>query len=95
MKTTVELPDDLVKEIKLHALEEGQRLKEVVARLLRAGLDAGASREIAADARTLKRRRAITRRFVTGEWGVELTGYEEGRSADRRKAAERAKAWRK
>src|SRR5688500_18578016 len=38
MKTTLELPDDLIQEIKLRAVREGRRLKEVVTDLLVAGL---------------------------------------------------------
>lgn len=38
MKTTLELPNDLVREIKLQAVNEGRKLKEVVADLLRRGL---------------------------------------------------------
>jgi hypothetical protein len=38
MKTTLDLPDELVREIKLRAVHEGRKLKEVVADLLRAGL---------------------------------------------------------
>jgi hypothetical protein len=95
MKTTLELPAELVKQIKFHALEEGKKLKDAVADLLRAGLSATSRGGLRPDAATLKRRRALTRKFVSGEWGVELAGYEEGRMVDRRKAAERAKAWRK
>jgi hypothetical protein len=40
MKTTIELPDSLVREIKLRAIYEGRKLKDVVADLLRKGLDA-------------------------------------------------------
>lgn len=40
MKTTLELPDALVKEVKLRALHEGCKLKDDIAQLLRAGLDA-------------------------------------------------------
>jgi len=39
MKTTVELPDSLMREVKLRAVYEGRRLKDVVAELLRKGLD--------------------------------------------------------
>jgi hypothetical protein len=39
MKTTVELPDALMREIKLRAVHEGRKLKDVMADLLRAGLD--------------------------------------------------------
>lgn len=40
MKTTLELPDDLVKELKLRAIHEGKKLKDAVADTLRAGLAA-------------------------------------------------------
>jgi hypothetical protein len=40
MKTTLELPDALVKQVKLRALEDGRKLKETVADLLRKGLAA-------------------------------------------------------
>ena len=40
MKTTLDLPDDLVKEVKLRALHENQKLKDAVAQLLRRGLAA-------------------------------------------------------
>jgi hypothetical protein len=40
MKTTVDLPDDLVKELKLRAIHEGKKLKDTVADMLRVGLAA-------------------------------------------------------
>src|SRR5829696_2551295 len=40
MKTTLDLPDDLVKEVKLKAVREGRKLKDAIADLLRRGLDA-------------------------------------------------------
>jgi len=40
MKTTFDLPPDLVRELKLRAVHEGRKLKEVVADLLRRGLAA-------------------------------------------------------
>jgi plasmid stability protein len=40
MKTTIELPDDLVKQLKLRALHDGRKLKETVAEVLRKGLNA-------------------------------------------------------
>ena len=43
MKTTVDLPDALVKEIKLRAVHDGQRLKDAIAELLRKGLEAPSS----------------------------------------------------
>jgi hypothetical protein len=97
MKTTIELPDELVKEIKLLAIHEGKKLKDAVADLLREGLAAASTQNgtvIKADRKMVKRRRALTQKFVAGEWGVELTGYEAARKADRRKAEKRAHAWR-
>jgi len=40
MKTTLDLPNDLVREIKLKAVHEGRKLKDAMADLLRAGLAA-------------------------------------------------------
>ena len=97
MKTTLELPDDLVKEIKLLAVQEGKKLKDAIACLLRQGLDAsaaGGGSLVKADKAMLQRRKALTKRFVSGEWGLDLTGYEAGRKAERRLAEARARAWR-
>jgi hypothetical protein len=38
MKTTLDLPDALVKQVKLRALHEGRKLKDMIADLLRRGL---------------------------------------------------------
>jgi len=38
MKTTLELPDDLVRAVKIHAAEENRKLKDTIADLLRRGL---------------------------------------------------------
>ena len=38
MKTTLDLPADLVREMKLRAVQEGRRLKEVAAEVFRRGL---------------------------------------------------------
>jgi hypothetical protein len=40
MKITVHLPDALIAQVKLHALQEGRKLKDTVADLLRKGLAA-------------------------------------------------------
>jgi len=40
MKTTLDLPDDLVIEIKLRAVREGRKLKDAMADLLRRGMAA-------------------------------------------------------
>jgi len=39
VKITVDLPDDLIREVKLRAVNEGKRLKDIIAELLREGLD--------------------------------------------------------
>jgi plasmid stability protein len=44
MKTTLELPDDLMRTIKIRAVNEDRRLKDVIAELLRRGLAAEESR---------------------------------------------------
>ena len=41
MKTTLDLPDDLVREVKYRAVRDGKKLRETVAELLRSGLAAG------------------------------------------------------
>ena len=45
MKTTLDLPDALVKQVKLRAVREGRKLKDAVADLLRKGLAAAADTE--------------------------------------------------
>jgi hypothetical protein len=35
----------------------------------------------------------LAQKFLSGEWGVELKGYEEGRAADRRAAERAAQGW--
>jgi len=44
MKTTLDLPADLVREVKLQALHEGKKLKDKMAELLRRGLSAKKTR---------------------------------------------------
>src|SRR5688572_5714158 len=96
MKTTIDLPDELVKEIKLRAVHAGKKLKDAVAELLREGLEASAENcaAVKAGAATLKRRKALTQKFVAGEWGVDLAGCESAREADRRSAKSRDNSWR-
>lgn len=38
MKTTLDLPDELVRAVKIRAVEENRRLKDVIAELLQRGL---------------------------------------------------------
>ena len=60
MKITLELPDDLVREIKLRAVHEGRKLKEAVADLLRKGLAAQSPSSKA------RRRSSLTKDKKTG-----------------------------
>ena len=43
MKTTIDLPDNLVRQLKLRAVREGRKLKDLTAELLREGLSAPAA----------------------------------------------------
>jgi len=92
MTTTLDLPDDLVEDIHLRAEQEGRGLDETVADLLRAGLAASSSRTSTAvqvTASMLEERKRIAEKFRTGEWGADLSGFEEGRAADREAAEAR------
>jgi plasmid stability protein len=56
MKTTLDLPNELVREMKLRAAHEGRKIKDVVASLLVSGLAAESAKRKATPARkgTLK-----------------------------------------
>ena len=98
MTTTIDLPADLIEDIHLRAEQEGRGLDETVAELLRAGLETSASRTttaVHASASMLEERKRIAEKFLTGEWGADLTGFEEGRKADRDAAETRDRAWRR
>lgn len=43
MKTTLDLPNELVREIRLRAVNEGRKLEDVVANLIRRGLASDAA----------------------------------------------------
>jgi hypothetical protein len=97
MKTTLDLPDELVKEVKLLAVHEGKKLKDAVTDLLRKGLAAASGRSettVKADKTMLAQRKQVARKFITGQWGTELAGYEAGRAADRKSSRERSQRWR-
>jgi hypothetical protein len=97
MTTTLDLPADLVEDINLRAEQEGRGLDETVAELLRAGLAASSrtATGVRATASMLEERRRIAEKFRTGEWGTDLSGFEEGRIADRDAAAIRDRARRR
>ncbi|HSB62554.1 MAG TPA: hypothetical protein VLJ18_00250 [Thermoanaerobaculia bacterium] len=60
MKTTIEIPDDLLLAAKRHALESGTTLREIVSRGLR--------KELAGPGRSRRRRRVV--RLVTVRGGL-------------------------
>jgi plasmid stability protein len=93
----VELPDDLIEDIRSRAEQEGREIEETVADLLRTGLEQSSNRQTLTrvDASVLERRTAVAEKFLSGEWGVDLTGFREGRVADRDSATDRDRAWRR
>jgi hypothetical protein len=53
-----------------------------------------AVRKMVMDALMLKKREEIARRFITGNFGAELAGFEESRAADRKAAKKQSGRWR-
>jgi len=45
MKTTLDLPDELMREVKIRAVHEQKKLKDTIAELLRKGIAAGRKRQ--------------------------------------------------
>jgi plasmid stability protein len=84
MVTALDLPQDLVEDIQLRASQEGRPIDETAAELLRAGLAASTRAVVHADAAMLQKRKEIVEKFLSGQWGTEFAGFEEGRAADRR-----------
>jgi hypothetical protein len=64
VKTTIDRPDALVREMKLRAIHEGKKFKDAVAETLRAGLMAGGSRRNGKSSR--QQRVAVKRDRKTG-----------------------------
>jgi hypothetical protein len=85
MKTTIDLPDDLVTEVKIVAAREHRRLREVVADLLRAGLAARAAAG-GAGASGPRRTEQVADEWLTA-WG-EVGERIEDRSVDPRSCVE-------
>lgn len=95
MSTSVDLPTALFSEIQVRAAQQGQPVQAVVVDLLRRGLDTsqppgGTAADVAA---LLDRRREIAGKFISGEWGAALEGFEAGRTADRDAAHRRSELW--
>jgi plasmid stability protein len=55
MKTTLDLPDALVKQVKIRAVREGRKLQDAVADLFRKGLAVSADKEPVAEAPVITR----------------------------------------
>ncbi len=67
MKITVEIPESQIKEIRRVT---GENKKGPVIR------------KLVTEALLLKRRETLAGKFIDGEWGVELKGFEAGQAAD-------------
>lgn len=89
----VKVPEDLIERLQSRAAEEGREIDATVADVLRLGLANASSGT--ADHLMLERRKSIAEKFLSGEWGVDLEGFSEGRAADRASAADRDQAWRR
>jgi len=79
MKITVEMSDSDLKDV---CRITGEKKK------------GPAIRKMVVDALMMKRREEIARKFIGGKWGVELTGFEARRAADRKAAKKRGSKWR-
>lgn len=53
-----------------------------------------AIRKMVADALRMKQREEIVSKFISGKVGVELSGFESSRAADRKSAKKRSTKWR-
>jgi hypothetical protein len=80
MKITVDISDSDLKEV---CSVTGEKKK------------GPAIRKLIADALQLKRREKLVRKFISGEWGVELKGLEEGMALDQRTASQDEARWRR
>lgn len=73
MKTTLDLPGDLVREIKLKAVQDGRKLKDAVAELLRRGLAAGAASAAEGAARKKRAKLPVVRCRHAAKAAAEMT----------------------
>jgi hypothetical protein len=79
MKITVDLSDSELKDVFRFT---GERKK------------GPAIRKLVVNALMLKRREEIAEKFISGELGVKLTGFDAARAADRKAAKKRSLKWR-
>jgi len=80
MKVTVDIPDSDLREI---CIVTGEKKK------------GPAIRKLVTDALLLKRRERLAQRFISGEWGVELKGFEAAQAADHEAERQSEKRWRR
>ncbi|MCB9767720.1 MAG: hypothetical protein H6752_05950 [Candidatus Omnitrophica bacterium] len=53
-----------------------------------------AIRKLVADALMMRKREEIAQKFISGKWGADLEGFEEGRRRDREEASQLESEWR-
>jgi len=87
MKTTLDLPDDLMRAIKIRAVKENRKLEDAMADLLRRGL----SRKPAASTQIRKRVKLPLVRCAHGARSGEEISHERRRDPSRRRS--RATRW--
>lgn len=92
MTTKVDLPADLLEEIQQRAARERRGFDDTVTDLLRQALAGVAASS--ADRPMLDARRRLVEKFISGEWGVELSGFEASRAADRERGSADGRKWR-
>jgi hypothetical protein len=79
MKITVEIPENELREI---------------CRITGISKKGPAIRQLLDTALQLARRKELSEKFVSGEWGTELSGFEAARSSDKSAAQTRSESWR-
>jgi hypothetical protein len=79
MKVTVEISDSEIKEI---------------CRVTGESKKGPAIRKLVADALMLKRREKLAQKFISGEWGAELKGFEAAQTAEQQADSQAEKRWR-
>jgi len=80
MKITVELSDSDIKDI---------------CRVTGESKKGPAIRKLVTDALLLKRREKLAQKFIAGEWGVQLKGFDAARSDDHQADREDEQRWRR
>jgi hypothetical protein len=79
MKITVEISDSELAEIR---------------RITGESKKGPALRKLLTDALQIKRREQLVQKFLSGEWGVELRGFEAAQAADHAAEAHEDQSWR-